>query len=1142
MIGNGRGTGRIPRRRSDEISGKASEQRSGRRPLQTGALLATAMVLAAGGALLGGNPRPASGQSGQASAHSDFASVSPASHEASLASVRAAQLGVQSAFSRLPLMFEPNVGQANSNVKFVARGSGYSLLLDAEGAYLALRRSSGNARTRPSVETLRMKLAGANLAASLSGSDPLPGRSNYLVGNDSAKWHHNVPQFARVRYENVYPGINLVFYGNQGQLEYDFQVAPRSDASRVELEFDGLARLELENGDLVLQGEGGAVRLQAPHVYQQEGSQQRPVDARFELRAANRVGFALGNYDHNRELIIDPILTYSTYFGGSGSEICPTFVSGATVTPNCPAVAFDNVGNIYVSGSTTSTDLPVSLGAEQSTLQGVHNVFVLKLNPKANPPSAGVVYLTYLGGSATDYSVGIGVDGGGNAFVAGSTSSTNFPTTPTNSYQAVPESGSVGTSHAFVTELDSTGSLLRYSSYLSGNNTDIATGMTIDTKGNVYVTGTTQSTDVPGTTVAFPASNNPQGFQLAPRAPIQFFVTKVNTLASGIGSIAYSTYFGGGTPSNGLAQGGGIAVDSTGNIYFTGTTNFTFTGLSSLTDFPILNAYQPCLNTAPPTIIVNPVQCTTASLTPTDAFIAKLNPNPTTGIPLLFSTYFGGSLNDSGTGIALDSGAANIFITGTTVSSDFTLPTTVGVFQSTNVANNPDAFVGRFSNPATGNVALTYFSYLGDDTATPVGFTNGLAITVDSAGGALMTGTTSTPNLPVTIGAIQSTLAGAQNAYLARLNSTALLGDNTVGSFVTYFGGNGNDRGTGIAVDPNLNTYLTGDTTSSNFPLAAQFQGSLKGSSDTFVTKFGSSADLSITGTVSPAPPLFVSAGNQATFSYVVTNNGPDLATNLTFTDTLPTGVTFNSASATAGSCSAQTASNIEVCTIGTLQAGSTATVSVVLTPLAAGNFNGGAATVSSTNNNDPNPGNNTTTVNTSASDFSVAVTPPSQTLGVAGQTAVYAVALQPLPVYSTNISLTCSAGVPSQSSCSFTTSSVSLIGGPATSILNLTTTARPITTAKASPMRGSGFGIWLGFPGMVLLGLGVGSSTRRRRILGAMALCVLFGLLALQPACSGGSSTPPTVSGTPAGTYTLTLTATSGTLSHSQTFTLVVP
>lgn len=1060
----------------------------------------------------------------------------------------------RAAFVKLPIMFEPNRGQSNLNVKFLARGAGYSLFLDADGAVLASQRARNSSHPDSGAKLLRMKLAGANRSAFVNGAEQLPGKSNYFIGSDPAKWHRDIPQFARVRYENIYPGINLVFYGSQGQLEYDFEVAPGANPARPELEFDGSTKLELEGGDLVLHGEGDNVRLHAPHVYQRLGSREQSVEGHFALRAANRVGFEVGRYDHSRELIIDPVLTYSTYFGGSGSE------SNASV-------AVDTAGNIYVVGTTDSAINSFPQPAVGSPTQiGVNpHIFVAKLNPQGG--TSGVEYLTFLGSSGADTSAGIAVDGGGNAFIAGTTSSTGFPTTPT-AYQTAPAAKGPQCTSActsvFVSVLNSAGSALNYSSYLSGNGNDIASGMTIDNRSNLFVTGTTTSNDQPSITDAFPAAMPPTAkqpaFQSLPFAPIQFFVTKVNTAGAGVFSIAYSTYFGGGNPITATATGGAIAVDSTGNMYFTGTTNFLFTGIGRPPDFPILNAYQPCLDQAPPTTVVNPVTCT-ATPTATDAFIAKLNPNVAAPqSQLVWSTYFGGSTDDSGTGIALDSGAANIYITGTTNSPDITIPTGIAAYQkcldtpvnpTTCVSPPPpaptDAYVARLNNPATGNTSLTYFSYLGG-----TGNDTGSAITVDTANGALLTGSTNSTDFPIFPNSncalnpcvIQSHLAGTQNAFFAHINTTTVTGQTPVGEYVTYFGGNGTDNGTSIALDLGLNAYIAGDTTSSaNLTLAVPVQSALNGPKDAFVAKLGTAAFLKVSGTLSlGSGQQYVSAGSQATFSYTITNNGPDLATGITFNDNwigLP--VAFNSASATPGTCTQPSTNTVPVqCSIPPLQSGSTATVKVVLTPnssVSGGpfSFNGGAVSVSW-----GNPLNivSAPIVTALASDFQVTVGPSNQNVS-AGQTAIYTVALTPQPVYGGNVSLSCSANVPSQASCNFTTNPVMIPSiSPVTSTLNLTTTARPVTTA-AAPLRGPIYAIWLGLPGIAFLGIGVGERNRRGKIL-ALLLCMLFALLLLQPACSSKSTTTA-VGGTPVGTYTITLTATSGTASHNYPFTLTV-
>jgi len=1086
------------------------------------------------------------------------------------------QAQARSILAGLPLIFEPNVGQGNlqptdSRARFVTHGSGYSMVLGNEGAILSLvtktRSTSSSSGSESRVQTLGMRLAGASPNVSLSAVDPLPGKSNYFIGNNPAKWRTGVPQFARVRYENVYPGINLVFYGNQGHLEYDFQVTPSGDPSRAELEFNGAEKLELRDGSLVIRGQNGNVRLDAPSVYQEIDGRKQTVDGTFVLRAANRVGFAVGAYDHSRELIIDPILNFSTYFGGSGDE-------------HNTSVAVDGSLNIYLAGSTTSPNLPVPTGAVQTTLHGAQNVYVAKIQPPLGSQVAKLLDLTYLGGSGNDYPVGIGVDGGENPYVAGTTTSGNFPTTATNAYQATP--ASAGT-HVFVTKLNFDFTALDYSSYLSGNGTDIASGMTIDPAGNLYVTGTTTSVET-SVLDQFPATNLPQRlpFQSTSNAPTQkqFFVTRVDTNAPGTASIFYSTYFGGGTFNGTLvADGGGITVDTNLNVYFTGTTNFTYSGCSgcSVTDFPILNAYQPCLDSPPATNIVSPQSCAnTTNPTAADAFVAKLNPNAPQGQQLIWSTYLGGSQTDSSPGVAIDSGAANVYVVGTTNSPDFvntgavisfapyqkcldnlprTTTTTVTCTPPANPAPN-DAFVARLSNPSTTtpatNVALNYFSYLGGANDE-----EGLAITVDTNRGAMITGSTQSPacacdgTFPVfpNPNSIQSNLNGTQDAFIARLNTGAIVGQTTTASWASYFGGTGIDAGTGIALDVNQNTYLAGETNSTDLQVSKPLQLNNGGGYDSFVTQFATAVSLSIQGVLSLGTnQQYISAGGPATFTYTVTNNGPDLASNIVITADLSlsaTGVQLTNVSGNlngAGVCSGSGSTNPSIsCGPISLQSGSTATLTLTATPTANGSgtspvfFNGGTVQAMA-------PGNIVlaqTSVSAQMTDFSMSVTPSNQAIPVAGAPANYTVLLTPRPLYTSSITISCS-GLPAASNCSPSTSPVSLTSTSGTSVtLTVHTTPRPVITPAASIFTRRFYAFWLIIPGIALVG--VGGNRQRRRIFGILMLCTLFALLLLVPACSSSKTQPP-VSGTPAGNYTITVTSAAGTNSKTQTIGLTVP
>ena len=998
----------------------------------------------------------------------------------------------QRVFANLPLIFESNQGQSDSKVKFLSRGSGYGLFLAENEVVLALEQSASSTRhSAGRVSVVRMALDGANANSRILGADPLPGKSNYLIGNDPAKWQRNVPQFAQVRYEDVYHGIDLVYYGNQGRVEYDFKVSPGADPKQITLQFRGSEKAELTPaGDLLLATTAGDVRLEVPHVYQKIGEEQRPVAGRFILRDNNRVGFELGAYDRSRTLIIDPVLTYSTYLGGSGNEGCTAVAGG--VKSGCPAIAVDSAGNAYVAGTTTSADFPPSGTPYQATLNGVADIFIAKFN------SAGsaLIFSTYLGGSGTDTSAGVAADPGFNVIVGGTTNSGDFPTNGTNAaFQPTPLSSG---NHVFVSKLDSTGSNLLYSTYLSGaTGADNTTGLALDVRGRAYLTGTTTSTDFPTTTGAF---------QTASKASSQFFMSKVDPSLTGSGSLVYSTYLGGSAPASGVTVGGGIAVDTSST-----SPSVLLTGGTSFTDMPVLNASQG------------------TNAGGVDAFVAKFIPTNASGTEQIYLTYLGGSGNDIGNGIAVDAGGS-AYVTGSTTSSNLPAAGT-GPFQPAYGGGASDAFLVKLNNPTSGSsVALTYSTYLGGG-----GTDVGLAVAVDSSQGARITGYTDSSNFPIK-SSVQASLGGGADAFAARIDTTATTAT-AAGHYSTYLGGSGNDRGTGIAVDPQGASYVAGETASSNFPKQNPFQSSLSGSSDAFVSKLGSAVALAIAATATPSS---TGVGNQVSFKYTITNNG-DLTTGITFSDVLPSGATFVSASTSPGSCGAPTGNpSTLTCSIGTLNAGATATVTVNLTPTVAGSIgNSGTVTVLGS------AFTATASASATVADFSISVAPPSVSVP-AGTPATYQVTATPTGAFPNSVSLSCTSGLPTATACAFTNNPIpNLNSGPQSRALNINTTARPNPTAGLAPggaSRAPLYASWLPVCGIALLGLRVGRTrSRRRLILSAVLLAGFFALILFQAGCGGSSTTPTPTGGTPAGKYTITVTGTSGSASRTTTLELVV-
>src|SRR6266571_4564355 len=538
---------------------------------------------------------------------------------------------VSESYGKLPLQFEANRGQTHQDVHFLSRGAGYSLYLTAGEAVLVLTKPNADAKddarsakTRGESVALRMSLVGAARKPTVSGTDELPGKANYFIGKDRSKWRTNVPTYARVHYREVYPGIDLVYYGNQRQLEYDFVVAPGANPKKIVLGFRGADKLEIDSqGELVLHTAGGDVRQHKPVIYQEIDGVRQEIAGSYVRKGADRVGFRLAAYDTTRPLIIDPVLAYSTYLGSSGDE------QGA-------AIAVDRDGSAYVIGTTNGADFPATAGTLDASFNGLLDVFVTKLNATGSV----LIYSTFLGGSDADQGLGIAVDANGAAYVTGSASSADFPTTA-----GAFDTTYNGSGDAFVTKLDPSRSALDYSTFLGGTSVDEGNSIAVDATGAAYVTGKTDTRDFPTTVGALDTTSGCCGF-----------VTKLNSTGS---VLVYSTFLKG-------AAGFGIAVDTVGSAYITG---------DSFGGFPTTpGAFQP------------------SAAGGDDAFVAKLNAD---GTGLIYSSYLAGSGGDRGSGIAVDA-SCNAYVTGATASTNF--PTTTEAFQPAFGGNNNDAFVAKIAD------------------------------------------------------------------------------------------------------------------------------------------------------------------------------------------------------------------------------------------------------------------------------------------------------------------------------------------------------------------------------------------------------------------------------------------------------------
>jgi hypothetical protein len=654
---------------------------------------------------------------------------------------------VSEAYGKLPLSFEANEGQADKAVRFLSRGQGYSLFLTPDEAVLRL----GEARRGATV--VSMLAVGGRRHPRLTGESPLSTRSNYLLGNDPGAWHLNIPSYERVRSAGIYPGVDLVYRGNQGQLEYDFVIAPQADPSRIRLAFRGAESVTLgQRGELILHTVYGDLVQHPPVVYQEAAGRREPVEGRYVLHSGRRgaprqVGFAVGRYDRTRPLVIDPILGYSTFLGGSGAELRP-------------AIAVDGAGNAYITGHTESTTFPgVNAGSIQPTHGGGPvDAFVTKINATGT----AIVYSTYLG-SGFAAGLGIAVDAAGNAYVTGETGSTAFPGVNAGSIQ--PTYGG-GPADAFVTKINATGTAIVYSTFLGGSGDEEGLGIAVDSEGSAYVTGQTGSATFPGVNAG---SIQPAYGGRGGRSG-DGFVTKINPTGT---AIVYSTFLGGSGSDESVA----IAVDSAGNAYVTGdTASTTFPGVTGSSLQPINGG-----GTA-------------------DVFVTKINP---TGTAVVYSTFLGGSGDDEGLGIAAD-GAGNTYVTGWTDAAIFP-GVTANSFQPVN-GGNGDAFVTKINPTGT---AFVYSTFLGGG-----GGDGGHCIAVDGAGNAYVAGWTGSATFPgVTASSIQSTYGGGgDDVFVTKLNpmGTAIV-------YSTFLGGTQVDVAHGIAVDGAGNAYVTGESYSVTF-------------------------------------------------------------------------------------------------------------------------------------------------------------------------------------------------------------------------------------------------------------------------------------------------------------------------------------
>jgi Beta-propeller repeat len=1081
------------------------------------------------------------------------------------------------AYGKLPLTFEVNRGQMGPQAKFLARGQGYSAFLTAGGMVLSLRpaRLASGQKTTAVPEAhgqsrnavVQFNLVGATQNPSVVGEDQQIGRANYFFGKDPKRWHTNVPTYAKVRYKNVYPGIDLVYHGNHQQLEYDFEVSGPADPNLIQFEIKGANDLQFDtDGNLIVKVNGGNLIFQSPVIYQQSKGQRLAVGGQYVLKDSAHIGFHVAPYDSSKPLVIDPVLVYSTYLGGSGTEY-PT------------GIAVDSGGNVYVGGYTDSTDFESTIFG--SPAASTDHVFVAKLDPTGST----LLYADYLGGENADEGLALAIDSTNDVYIAGTTESTQFPT-------VTPYQGTIpGANSAFLSKISPDGSSLLYSTYLGGSTDEVVSGLAVDSTGSALVAGYTDSTD-------FPVSNAYQATASANAGGVYGnygFLTKFSPDGS---ALTYSTYLAGSSnvtlncvnqvpcwpqPNSYIT---GLALDTSDNAYVAGNTN-TY-------DFPVTSSAYLGTNTIQSDGSVG--------------FVSKFNNSGS----LQYSTYFyeaSGALTEVDA-IAVDgSGAA--YITGMAV-SDGTFPlTSTTICDPAVYAQGCNyGFVSKFD--PTGST-LSYSTYLG-----PNNYAEPAALQIDAYNDAYVVATTWCNSFSL-VNPIE-TYTNVNNGYevlVAGIDPTA-----TSELWATYLDGSQDSYATGLALDSNGNAFVLGRTDSTDFPTTQLGTQTVYGGGnlDAFVMKIGASSAPAVSivpnslqfplqAVGSPSQPELallrnmgssalsissistsgdfaesdncgtsVPAAGSCTLSVVFTPTaagtrtgsiviqddaagaphvinlsgdgfGPDISLSLSYLF-FPTVLAGNS-SATQTLALVNTGNvalginNIQVtgdfaqtntCSTA-VPAGSSCAISVTFTPTLPGTRSG-VLTIS-----DNVPGSPQTLNLTGIGlDFSLTSSTASETV-TPGSAGTYLLTVAPMGgSFTGSVALACS-GLPANATCGLSPSPVILAGNPGKATLTITTTAAIAQLLPPqTPTRPEIYALLLQLPLIGLFGIVQmtrKSSARRSRL---MILLPLLGSLMLMAACAGGTGiAPQTSGGTPNGKYTITVTGACGKLHHSLPLVLTI-
>ena len=991
-------------------------------------------------------------------------------------------------FGNLPLSFEENEGQTDARVRFLARGPGYRLFLTPTQAVLSRGepgRLAGGGKPPDSGKQARnaavsVHLAGANSRAVVSGEEKQPGKSNYFLGNDPSKWRTDVPQYARVRYHDIYPGIDLVYYGNQQQLEFDVQVAPGADPTQVRLALNGIRRLDLSpSGDLIASVRGGCLTLHKPVIYQTDATGARSaVDGRYVLHG-RQVAIDVGHYDPTRSLIVDPTLVYSTFIGGTTAAKD----NAGSPSDQATGIAVDADGNVYVAGFAGSTNFPTD-----DPIQTSGDSFIAKLNPSGT----ALVYATYFGGTQPGSNVvplcsepqcigGIALDATGNLYIAG-WSGPGFPTV--NQIAGACDANCQSQGGAFIAKLNPGGSALVYSSLIgdaSGN------AIAVDGAGNAYMVGAVGGYGAGGSSADFPQVN-----PLQSTCPIgsgagdtTAYLLKVNATGS---ALVYSTCIGGSVSQ----QASGVAVDSSGNVYVAGNT--------SSPDFPVVNQISgTCVGT-----------CGKGSA---DAvFVSKINP---AGTAFVYSTLVGGSGSNTAAGtidqdgpsyggsLALDT-QNNVYVTGTTTtpassSAANNFPTTAGAYQTAAScpAGNAGCANGFLFKINAAGTALVYSTYLGSNSGAapePGG------VAVDASGNAALVGTLA--GMPLVNPVTSTTATSPIVPNIAVIDPTG-----AVLKFSTPF----YETASAVAFDSQGNVYLAGSDCSL-FPVTS-------GAFDTNCTQNtvnkATVSKISLSSVAAPAVSF-----NPSSLTFSSQTVGASSSQSITVTNTGTAALTISGVTVAGTNAGDYTEAN--TCN-ASVSPNAACTINVTFKPSATG---ARTATLSVADNVSSSP--QTIALSgtaAAASDFAVAASPASVTV-TAGQSATTTISVTPTNGFNQPVSLACS-NLPAGVSCSFAPASVTPNGGAASSTLTIAASATAALVPGgllSPPGAASGHALQAGLVGALGITMFVPLvwPTRRRALRFVPSLLLAIGLVA---GCGGdgGSSTPPPT------TSNITVTGTSG-------------